>query len=147
MNPSRILTVLTAVAALACLVGAGMWVVHNVGGMDWATTTGRVIGVETRMDRDRGREEYAVVEYDVDGRSYRLTAGTSSDFNFTGSSRTIRYDPDHPTDARIITVRQVALGPFIAALCGLGLFAVFRLRMKTYGLRRRPTEPSTEELR
>lgn len=137
MKSSPVLTVITALVAVACIVGAALLLARNVGLTGQERTPGHVASVESDYDSDGDLRHYAVVHYTVQGQTYRVTATEPSLWNpRIGSERTVLYDPADPEDARILTFREAATIPALLLGAGLGSLIVFRMRMRAYGLRR-----------
>lgn len=105
------------------------------------TATGTIVDYETKVSQHRERRggsrshSYrtvtrttypAIIEYEVDGRTYRITANTSSSVKpEIGKRETVHYNPDDPDEAYtgkgLGISSAVILGPGIL-FAGVGVF-------------------------
>lgn len=139
MSPSRLLTLLCALAALAFAVGAVIALGDRLGllGGAHARAAGEVVGAESETDSDGDTRYRAVVQFEVDGETHLLTASKTSPWHpNTGDDRTVLYAVDDPDDASLLGVREVATVPGLLLLGALASAFVLRLRVQTHGFLR-----------
>jgi len=108
-----------------------------------------VVDQQNRIVRDY---YYPVVEFvAVDGhkRTVQMSEGSDSAYYEKGNEITVRYDPDHPLDARINSVSSSALMwilPVITGILGIAFaFAVIVVR-KVMATETKPEEPAIQSL-
>jgi hypothetical protein len=127
-----ILGIFSGVAALMLMIAAisAFRAVSKLGSE--ASAPGRVVDVVVQRayvnEQDRIVRDYyyPVVEFTADDgrrRSVQMSEGSSSPYYEAGDEVTVRYDPDHPLDARIKSAGSDALMwilPGITGVLGLG---------------------------
>lgn len=127
-------TIITAVILLIGLVFIGYGtatLLQKQTDNGWTVTSAKVVTV-SNIATDQGNNYTAVLEYVVDGQSYRVTDTTAAaSAPKVGSSRSVAYNPEAPYEAKVVASKVSPLISYGALIIGLicVLFGGLRLLM------------------
>jgi hypothetical protein len=105
---------------------------------------GRVVDIKYSIDRDAEPVVTSYYQYDVRGQGYMLQGPTSDARGWTppvGTTRSILYNPDDPSDAVVrdlgaLVVVPVIQAGLVAVLALIGAMAVRRAEWRRLRIRR-----------
>ncbi len=110
---------LIIVGMIVCVIGVSIFVMNLQEGKGYVSTDGKVISVETKMEKNKDGVEVTMyaptVSFDVDGSPFEYTSEVYDEKEVkVGEKISIKYDPDDPN--RVVTgVKKTSPVIFIIA--------------------------------
>ena len=111
---------------------------------DWIRVQGRVVDYEEEYKRGSENDYHwyysEIVEYEVNGKSYRKTSQSSSNIRPTiGKTREVAYNPDNvqesvllSTDKKPVVIILYSMGGIFTVVGVLGLITKIKEKVKEY---------------
>lgn len=86
----------------------------------WQRVDGIVVDVATESSTNSGQTYAPVINYTVNGVTYKITSSiSSSSYPTTGTYKQVAYDPSNPKDAKVVVSGSTSLLFYIFPLVGV----------------------------